>query len=69
MKNKAHEVGGNGKCKTEKKWNVLGMGQSARLEISKWTHQEERAVDRQNNTTVPGDTAERCSVGEIKTYC
>jgi len=32
-------------------------------------HQEEQAIDRQNNTTVPGDIAECCSVGEIRTYC
>jgi len=35
MKDKAHVVGGSGKCRTEKKWNVSGMVQSARLEISK----------------------------------
>jgi hypothetical protein len=32
-------------------------------------HQEERAVDSQNNTSVPGDTAECCSVDEMGTYC
>jgi hypothetical protein len=31
-------------------------------------HQEEQAVDRQN-TSVPGDNSECCSVDEIGTYC
>jgi hypothetical protein len=63
------EIRESGKSRTENKWNVSGMEQFARLVFSKRSASEERAADRQKKTTVPGDNAECCSVGEIGTYC
>jgi hypothetical protein len=64
-------MGNGGKDRTENKWAVSGAGQSAPLEVyyvifPREAHYEESAANRQSNDrSVPGDTAECCSVSEI----
>jgi hypothetical protein len=59
-------VGNSRKSRTENKRDVSDVGQSAQLQD--WRIKKSEQPDRQNNkTSVPGDTAECCSVSEIKT--
>jgi len=63
-------MGNGGKDRTENKWDVSGAGQSASPEVCvifpREAHYEESAANRQSNDrSVPGDTAECCSVSEI----
>jgi hypothetical protein len=65
-------VGSKGESRAKNKWDVSTVGQSAPLEVyltfPSEVHQEERAAEC-HNTPVPGDSAECCSVTEIRTYC
>jgi hypothetical protein len=41
-------VGSSGKNRTENKWDVSGVQQSAQLKFPSEAHQEERVTNRQN---------------------
>ena len=60
-------MGSGGKGKTENGWDVSGAGQSATPEV--YLHGKyikKSAADRQSDDrSVPGDTAECCSVSDI----
>ena len=51
-------MGSGGKGKTENRWDVSGAGQSA-------THGKSPADRQSDDRSVPGDTAECCSVSDI----
>jgi hypothetical protein len=54
-----------GNSRTENKRDVSDVGQYAQLQD--WRIKKSEQPDRQNNTSVPGDIAECCSVSDIRT--
>jgi hypothetical protein len=67
-------MGSSGKGRSENRWDASGAGQPAPPEVyfmfPLLIHQEESAADRQSDDrSVPGDTAECCSVSEISNWC
>ena len=60
-------MGSGGKGKTENRWDVSGAGQSATPEvyISTVSTSRSQQLTVRATTSVPGDTAECCSVSDI----
>ena len=59
-------MGSGGKGKTENRWDVSGAGQSATPEVYISTVNTSRSQQLTvTATSVPGDTAECCSVSDI----
>jgi len=63
-------MGSGGRGRTENRWDESGAGESAPPEVyllfPRLVQKEESAADRQSDDrSVPGDTAECCSVSEI----
>jgi len=60
-------MGSGGKGKTENRWDVSGAGQSATPEvyISTVSTPRSQQLTVRATTSVPGDTAECCSVSDI----